>query len=214
MRIDPLDPGQFPMVMRQIGVAADPAWARGGQPEWRALYVKHRRRFLTATPPARSRLRAWLDAGVKALPPLPLFEREASVRRRLTLFGDLVFVPIVVRGLLLLPECVRQHVLAHVVFVCVGKTSQAWTSSSRLDDVDGQKPRMIVLGPDVDEALVVHECFHTWHAPLTSVAAISALGELGFYQQASREGWRDRIDDEERRQENIAHGAAIAWTWR
>ena len=120
------------------------------------------------------------------------------------------------RALLLVPECVRHHVLTNVVFVTVGKNSRAWTSSSVLEDRDGHKPRLIVLGPNVDEETVVHESFHVWHAPLpfAGVAAVSALGEVALYQSAVREGWHARVDEHEQQQERLARGAAIAWTWR
>ncbi len=162
--------------MREIGVAPDPAWVRFGHPERRLLLRKHRRNFLTATPEGRTRLRAWLDAGI-ALPPMPLSEAQAYVCRRLTVFGELgAFLSIIVRALLLAPECLRHHVLTNVVFVTVAKESRAWTSSSLLEDNTGRKARLIVLGPNADEETVIHECLPR----LARAAAVRDRGARGL----------------------------------
>jgi hypothetical protein len=192
-------------------------WAEASPWRRRRLIVQHRRRLLTATPEGRARLRRWLDEDVP-WPPMPRHELEALVRYRLALFGDEGFLPDVIGGLMLLPDPLRTHALKAAAFVCVGRQSRAWTASARLEDRDGPRPRMVVLGPDADVRTVIHECVHVWHTPggLTHnpqdpAPAVTAAGAIAIRQLAREGGWLAGPTADYRRHERLAEAGAIAW---
>jgi hypothetical protein len=176
--------------------------------------VRHRRRFLVATPAGRARLRAWLSAGA-FLPPLPRAELADWIRYRVALWGDLAFLEDIVQGLIVLPAPVRQHALYRVAFVGVGRASVAWTASARLEQHGEPRERVVVLGPTSTSRTIVHECVHVWHAPLPTdgvpAPAVSTPGARDFLAYAAAEGFAGRLEDDYRRGEELAEGATEAW---
>jgi hypothetical protein len=177
-----------------------------------------RRQLLVATPPARGRLRSWLN-GQRVTPsaPLPPWLLRRWIHERVLFFGDDSMLAPVVTALELVPECVRAAAVRECVFVAVGADNRGWTSSSRLvDRGDASRPRLVVLsgarGPHA-EALVqttVHELAHSWLSPCPT-AAITTLGEANLRALAATEGWLPRIDAHMAREERLAHGCM--WSW-
>jgi hypothetical protein len=152
-----------------------------------------RRELLVATPEARGRLRAWLDAiaAQKALPredgggmaknrpgpdaPVTLTElgidkklslSSEAIRARLAFFGDSSFIPIIVAGLQRAPAPVLEAVLDEAVFLGVGRDCGAWTMANHFYGPDGKpRHRVVNLGPNTTQWLVLHESRHVFDSP-------------------------------------------------
>jgi hypothetical protein len=216
MRVDPVhDRRDFRETIADLGVPWHPAWDAAIPSERRALLRQHRRRFLTATDEGRRRLRAWLDDEVPLPPDLPRQERAAYVAHRVALFGDEAALPVVVAGLLALPDCVMSHAIRTAAFLSVGLSSRGWTASANLTDHQGPRPRIIVLSAEADAGTVQHEAWHVWHAPGCArswpAPAVTTSGGAGLRQLACADGWLPRIDAAARRDERLAEGGRIAW---
>ena len=115
----------------------------------------------------------------------------------------------------MVPAAVRYSIQREVVFVAVGRSSRAWTSSARFADEAGAvKTTMIVLGPEAEVPTVLHECAHAWSRPVDDGTwpAISVEGERGFreYMRAKPEtaAVLDRDDEET---EAAADSLALSW---
>jgi hypothetical protein len=165
--------------------------------------------LLKATAEGQMRLESWCTAGRPGAP-----ARESEwIERHLRIYGELSFLPRVIAALSVLPEAVRWIVVTGTAFLTVGHESIAWTSSAVLVDQDGRlRDRVIVLGPDADVDIVVHEIAHVWHAPFQGAhQAICAQGEAGIRALARAQGWAHRIDTHEAQSERLADGCATAW---
>lgn len=127
--------------------------------------------------------------------------------------GDAASLPIVRAALALTPPVVRYALLRDVVFLCVGISSGAWTSSSRfVDGAEREKSIAIVLGPAVDVYLVLHECAHAFLKETHEHSqAIGVAGEEGLRALAAGQGWADQVARHVRRDETLADALALAW---
>jgi hypothetical protein len=201
------------IVLGQVVVCGRPSWrrvlARATPPE--RLTALKALPLLQATAYGRRRFATW--QGVNRLPALAAGRLEASLRERVAFYGDSALLPVVVAALALAPAPVRESALAEVAFVAVGVDSVAWTGAAAFGDRDGRrKLRVVVLGPNADVRIVLHELGHTWNAPVDDGhVAVTAGGEAAVLELARVEGWSDRVELLSAKSERLADACAQAW---
>jgi len=163
--------------------------------------------LLNATPPSHARLEAWRRSPVRTP------GTAEWIRENVLCFGDASARDHVVAALLIVPQCVREHVMGEAAFLSVGGDSDAWTGSSRFVDRDGKgRPRIIVLSSRASGLvrLVLHEIAHSWSLP-TPTMLISVKGEEGLRTYAKQEGLTEQVNEKVARDERLAHALALLW---
>lgn len=140
-------------------------------------------------------------------------ERREHAREYVLCYGDQGLWSVVLDALDRVPGVVLDHVIANVAFIMVGRDARAWTSSARLLDREGQgRDRVIVLGPDADVEVVLHEISHTLRACLDPhVSAIPCVGEIGLHEHLARVGLQPWAADETAAEEARADADASRW---
>jgi hypothetical protein len=169
--------------------------------------------LLAASEPGRARLEEWRERRHPARA-LAREDLRASIRERVACFGDMTGLPLVVNALERAPACVREHALDSHAFVAVGHDSRAWTSSTCFLNREGRlMTRVVALGPGCDERVVLHEVAHGWHSGGGAElgVAIGAVGDAGLRELASAEGWDERLQAWEAKEERLAEACAHGW---
>jgi hypothetical protein len=197
-----------PVTFRGDVLGDEGAWrytiARASEAELVELLVALGPSLLQVTPGGTSRLH-WYQTHQ-----LPDIDAEPL------LVGDVEAEALVKAALALVPPVVRFVIQRECVFIACGRSSLAFTCSSRfVDNTGAGRPLMIVMSGECDELLLLHEMAHafTCRIPHEHSQALSAIGERDFRMLARAEGWEHRIDYKERFDEVLADALALCWAF-
>jgi len=191
-----------------------------GEPAWRTLLAAatrpERRQFLQLLKPRMERANAYAEARIQrwqqARSAVPTDE---WLHEHLFVVGEPEHLRFVVESLRYAPAYVRYITALEVAFVC-GDSHRGFLTGARFQGREGGgREQLIVLGPEVAVALVLHEVGHAfleepsppsgprWAAGVQQEAAIAAW--------ADQEGLTSRLEASIDRHELLADGLAAAW---
>jgi hypothetical protein len=186
-----------------------------------SVLVGLRGALLAATPGGRQRLALWRRPTRPASRLETRDERRRRLRTEVHYYGDSAMLDLVTEVFVVLPTPLVDSLLPSVAIAGIGWSTRGLFMGGRLVGPDGEQlPRVILLcgasrDPDRVANCLLHELGHLWlHGPertRTAPPAPRAIGREALFALASEEGWRDRLDEMDDRDERLAVSFARAF---